>query len=265
MSIEQQANFQVNDLNHYQQIGRGQDLILLHGWGVSSAIWKTIAEQLSQHYRVHLVDLPGFGGAAEVSEYSLANIAKEILPSLPSNAIWCGWSLGGLVATYIAYYYPERVDKLIQVCTSLKFVEDAQWLGVKKDVFDTFKVGVNKHPKKTLNRFLSLQAMGSETVKSDILAIKDLLKEQGEATATALTSGLDLLNDVDLREQFKQLTIPSLSLFGEFDTLVPIANIEAIKKLSHFNQQVIFKHSAHAPFISETQAFKAALLDFIGE
>ena len=255
MSIEQ--------VDGYQTIGSGKDLVLIHGWGVNCAVWRSIAQQLSQSYRVHLVNLPGFGGEPTLPDYSLAAIAEHLLKKLPSNAVWCGWSLGGLVATYVASHFPERVDKLVQVCASLKFVEDESWLGVKKDVFELFKAGVNKQPEKTLNRFLSLQAMGSETVKGDIACIKKSLENQISPEPFALIAGLDLLNEVDLREEFKHLKMPSLSLFGELDTLVPIANLKMVQELSLSNQQVIFKHSSHAPFISEPKRFEQVLSDFM--
>ncbi|MDA7746196.1 pimeloyl-ACP methyl ester esterase BioH [Psychromonas sp.] len=259
MSIEQQNRDEVD----YQIIGTGKDLVLIHGWGVDSAIWQPIAKQLSQYFRIHLVDLPGFGAQSELVEYSLETIAETILQKLPDDAIWCGWSLGGLIATYVAHCFPERVNKLIQVSASMKFVEQGDWLGVKKEVFELFKVGVVKQPEKTLNRFLSLQAMGSDTVKSDIAAIKTLMQQQPIPKQSALLSGLDLLNEVDLREAFSHLTMPCLSLFGELDTLVPVANAKVLIELYPSNQQVIFKHSSHAPFISETALFERVLIDFI--
>lgn len=255
MSIEQQ--------NGYQKIGSGKDLVLVHGWGVSSAIWQPVLEQLSQYYCVHLVDLPGFGNAAEITDYSLESIAESILEKLPANAIWCGWSLGGLVATYVAHRFPTRVEKLIQVCAAIKFVECAGWLGVKKEVFDAFKVGVLKSPEKTLNRFLSLQAIGSTTVKSDVVTIKQLLADQPAPKKSALIAGLTLLNEVDLRTQFSQLSMPCLSLFGEHDTLVPVANSKALISLNPSNQQVTFEHSSHAPFVSENRHFSEVLIKFI--
>jgi len=259
MSIEQQVNNQTS----YPTIGVGKNLVLIHGWGVSSAIWQSVAKQLSEHYCVHLVDLPGFGREPEISDYSLASIANTILRKLPANAVWCGWSLGGLIATYVAAHYPNRVEKLIQVCAPLKFVEQDDWLGVKKEVFERFKVGVIKQPQKTLNRFFSLQAMGSKTVKNDIVTINNLLIGEPEPKKNALVAGLDLLNNVDLREQFSQLTMPCLSLFGELDILVPVANAAALNKLAASNQQVIFKDSSHAPFISEPEYFQVILINFI--
>ncbi|WP_298942090.1 pimeloyl-ACP methyl ester esterase BioH [uncultured Psychromonas sp.] len=263
MSIEHKINEQIKQQVNYKIIGSGQNLVLIHGWGVNSAVWLPIAQQLSQHYCVHLVDLPGFGEQPELTDYSLASIAETLLDKLPKNAVWCGWSLGGLIATYVAYHFPDRVEKLIQVCASLKFVEQGQWSGVKKEVFEAFKVGVTNQPQKTLNRFLSLQSMGSDSVKTDIATIKNLLVDQPEPKQSALIAGLDLLNEVDLRTEFSELTMPCLSIFGEKDNLVPMNNAATLLELNPSNQQVIFERSSHMPFISESNLFKATLISFI--
>lgn len=255
MSIEQQ--------NYYHKIGTGRSLILVHGWGIDSAIWQPVVAQLSQHYCLYLVDLPGFANEKEITDYSLKGIADVILSKLPEKAVWCGWSLGGLIATYIAIHFPERVEKLIQVCTSMKFVEQDTWRGVKADVFDAFKAGVIKQPQKTLNRFISLQAMGSDSVKNDILTIKALLTDLVPAQQSALLGGLDLLNDTDLRYQFSQLLMPCLSLFGKYDGLVPVANVSSLSLLLNSNLQYVFSHSSHVPFISETALFNDLVINFI--
>ena len=151
------------------------------------------------------------------------------------------------------------------MCASLKFVEEGAWLGVKNQVFELFKQGLVLQPEKTLNRFLSLQAMGSETVKSDVVTIKALLKNSPKPKPLALISGLTLLNDVDLRVQFGELTMPCLSVFGSKDTLIPVNNVLAVKRINPLAEQVIFKKSAHAPFISEPNLFVDTLIDFIGK
>ncbi|WP_409440323.1 pimeloyl-ACP methyl ester esterase BioH [Psychromonas sp. GE-S-Ul-11] len=262
MSIEQKMK--QNGPFAYQTFGTGKDLVLIHGWGVNSTIWEPVVKQLSDHYCVHLVNLPGFAGEPELEAYTLENIAETLLAYLPEKAVWCGWSLGGLIATHIAYHYPARVEKLIQVCSALKFVEEGQWQGVEKSVFSAFKLGVTKQPQKTVNRFLSTLAMGSNTVKTDIATIKQLMSEQIGAKPSALLGGLVLLDEVDLRQEFSQLTMPSLTILGEQDNLVSVVNKEKLAELSSINQQVIFQQSSHAPFISEPILFHQVLISFIG-
>ena len=96
-------------------------------------------------------------------------------------------------------------------------------------------------------------------------AKKKLLVNQPTPQPSALIAGLDLLNETDLRDAFSQLSMPCLSVFGEHDTLIPIANIQAVNKLQPLQQQTIFKHSSHAPFISEKDHFIDVLKHFIGD
>ena len=56
-------------------------LALIHGWGLGSAVWQPVVEPLSRHYRVHLVDLPGYGYARVSKEKQkvLANMINGYL------------------------------------------------------------------------------------------------------------------------------------------------------------------------------------------
>lgn len=240
----------------------GPDLLLLHGWGVNSTVWEPVLEDLSAHFRVYLIDLPGFGESQEIAEYSLDAIVEHILQIVPEQSIWCGWSLGGVIASHAGYLYPDKIGKLIQVCTSPKFVSEQDWPGVDSVVFKNFKLGLLENSDKTLARFISLQAMGCASARKDTLTLKKLLVDTPTASLTALSEGLDLLNNSDLRSEFSQLRIPCLSIFGQFDSLVPIETSFAMQKLLLSSQQKIFLHSSHAPFISESAEFVDTIVEF---
>ncbi|MGP1954490.1 MAG: pimeloyl-ACP methyl ester esterase BioH, partial [Arsenophonus sp. NC-QC1-MAG3] len=46
----------------WQQFGKGkQDIVLLHGWGLNAEVWRIIEVGCCSHFRLHLVDLPGYG------------------------------------------------------------------------------------------------------------------------------------------------------------------------------------------------------------
>lgn len=243
-------------------LGEGPDLLLLHGWGVNSAVWSPVIEGLSAHFRVHLIDLPGFGGSEELAEYSLDTIIDRIMEIVPAQSIWCGWSLGGLIASHAAYLYPNKIAKLIQVCTSPKFVGDKLWPGVETIVFENFKFGLLKNADKTLARFISIQAMGCESARKDTLILKKLLINTKQASLIALSEGLNLLKETDLRREFAQIRLPCLSLFGQFDTLVPIETSSAMLQLLPGSLQKVFMHSSHAPFVSEPEEFIDNLVSF---
>lgn len=255
MSIEQTV--------HCKVVGQGQPLVLLHGWGVNAAVWQPVVELLSQHFRLYLVDLPGFGQSARLTDYSLKSMSEAILHVVPKSAVWCGWSLGGLIATYTAINYPQRVAKLIQISSSVKFVADEKWPGVESVVFDNFLQGLQTDPKKTLSRFIALQAMGCASARKDSATFKKLLLDTEPAEYEALIAGLKLLAESDLRQSFKTLTCPCLCLFGQFDSLVPLKTRQETLLLLPSAHSQVFENSSHAAFISEADLFCHCVIDFI--
>ncbi|WP_019615447.1 pimeloyl-ACP methyl ester esterase BioH [Psychromonas ossibalaenae] len=254
MSIEQTVYCRV--------IGEGKDLVLLHGWGVNSVVWTPVVEQLSKHFRLHLIDLPGFGRSGPLTQYNLQEIVDAVVKVVPNSAVWCGWSLGGLIATYAALKYPQKIQKLIQVSASPKFVSEENWPGVESSVFNNFKSGVENNCDKTLARFIGLQAMGCVSARKDTVILKKLLASSEKAQLTALLSGLDLLNECDLRSEFRCLKVPCLSLFGLFDSLVPVQAGREMQCLLPESKQKIFINSSHAPFVSEADDFCKTVINF---
>ncbi|MDA6076661.1 alpha/beta fold hydrolase [Edwardsiella anguillarum] len=71
-----------------------RDLVLLHGWGLNAEVWRCIVPQLSAQFRLHLVDLPGYGRSGGDTPYSLAEMTQRVLAQAPERALWLGWSLG---------------------------------------------------------------------------------------------------------------------------------------------------------------------------
>ncbi|MEE8379313.1 MAG: alpha/beta fold hydrolase, partial [Gammaproteobacteria bacterium] len=83
-----------------QTTGQGPDLVFLHGWGMNGDVWESVTPSLAKNYRVTTVDLPGHGRSVDkLDDYSLKNLAKQVMDVTPPGAALVGWSLGGLVAT----------------------------------------------------------------------------------------------------------------------------------------------------------------------
>jgi pimeloyl-[acyl-carrier protein] methyl ester esterase len=92
---------------YVQQQGEGYPLILLHGWGFNHAIWRDCAAEWARHFTVYQVDLPGHG-QSPLCDYDWEHLLPVLSKELPARAIWVGWSLGGLLATAMARWQPER-------------------------------------------------------------------------------------------------------------------------------------------------------------
>jgi len=250
---------------YWQQEGSGEDLVLVHGWGMNGAVWQQTVEKLSQHFRVHVVDLPGYGHSADVHAEDLDEIAAMVLELAPQQAIWVGWSLGGIVATHIGLNHPERVSKLVTVASSPKFSAQRPWRGIKPDVLNMFTQQLVEDFQLTIERFMALQAMGSPTARHDVKALKKAVLSRPLPNQNSLLLGLQLLADVDLRDKLQQLTMPLLRLYGRLDGLVPVKVATDLQELAPESQHFVFSDSSHAPFMTEPEAFCLQLIQFSGK
>ncbi|PKH05165.1 pimeloyl-ACP methyl ester esterase BioH [Moritella sp. Urea-trap-13] len=256
---------------HVEVVGDGPDLVLLHGWGLNSACWQSVVPLLSAHYRLHLIDLPGFGFShdSHLASGTLTDITEVLLKVAPANAVWLGWSLGGLCATHFALQHPQRVAALVTVASSPKFMataevaDSAAWSGIAEKVLAQFQQQLQQNLPQTINRFLAIQGMGSDTAKQDIKQLKSLLAARPQPHEQALSNGLQLLASVDLRTQLSALSMPFYRCYGRLDSLVPQATVVWMDNYLPQSSSLIFKASSHAPFISEPRLFVDELQAFI--
>ncbi|MEL4868873.1 pimeloyl-ACP methyl ester esterase BioH [Pantoea agglomerans] len=245
----------------WQTVGTGNcHLVLLHGWGLNAEVWNCINEELASHFTLHLVDLPGFGRSRGFGPMSLDEMAQQVLASAPQNAIWLGWSLGGLVASQIALSRPERVSALVTVASSPCFSAQDAWPGIKPEVLAGFQQQLSEDFQRTVERFLALQTMGTETARQDARALKQTVLSLPMPDVAVLNGGLEILKTVDLREPLSALTMPHLRIYGYLDGLVPRKVAPLLDSLWPESESQIIAKAAHAPFISHPAEFCAALI-----
>jgi pimeloyl-[acyl-carrier protein] methyl ester esterase len=250
---------------HKRVLGQGPDLVLLHGWGMNSAVWDDLAASLADDYRLHLFDLPGHGRSPWPGDLpDLRAWSQCLLAEAPEEAIWIGWSLGGSLALQAALDAPERVTGLCLVTATPRFTQSPDWpKAMPQATLKGFHRALLEDPPGTLERFLSLQVRGSESARELLRDLRHRLGREPPASDAALASGLDLLRDCDLRDRLDAIEQPSLWLYGERDTLVPAASAEY---LSEFMPQARISRipgSAHAPFLSHRQAALEHLQPFL--
>lgn len=257
MSDNLTANSPSTSTSLYTKVeGEGTPLVLLHGWGMNHAIWCEVASNLSQSYSVTSIDLPGFGNSSECLPeiYDLPSLSERVLKVIPDNAFILGWSMGGLIAQYLACHHSHRIQGLITLASTPKFVADSEWAGIQPKILAQFQQQLAENFQLTLKRFLAIQTMGSENPKQDMRLIQQKITQVQGANPVALAEGLGLLLNTDLREDIQQLSIPRLSLFGRLDSLVPHKGIASIQKLLG-GDSYLFQHASHAPFISHCDEF----------
>jgi len=241
---------------------RKPDLVLLHGWGAHSGVWDTVLPMLTENFRVTCIDLPGHGNSHELSENSVESWANAVLDVAPEKAIWLGWSLGGIIGQSAAVIENNRIEKLILLASTPKFVATTEWPeAVDEKTFQAFYTEVIREPAQSLFRFIAIQTRGSKTASEDSRVLRKTLLEPSPIPA-ALDVGMQLLLETDLREELHKISCPVLVLGGERDSLVPRNALSVISELFAEAKYGVIKGAGHAPFISHPEEFSQAITDF---
>lgn len=245
---------------HIETLGHGpQPLVLLHGWAMHGGVFAPLVEALAAQCTLYVVDLPGHGRSRHCGlPLEPRAIAAAIAAATPP-APWLGWSLGGLVALTAALENPAHVRALAMLCATPRFVRDADWPhGSDAALVHQLAIDLETDYRATLERFLALEAMGSDDPKAELRRLRAEVFERGEPELRVLQEGIALLERTDLRDRLPQLAVPSVWIAGRRDRLVPPAAM-AWSAEACGGRFVEVPRAGHAPFIGHADAVAAAL------
>jgi pimeloyl-[acyl-carrier protein] methyl ester esterase len=249
---------------HIEQRGSGPALVMLHGWAMHSGIFAPLIAELEHHICLYLIDLPGHGRSRDdQASLDIDLIVDAITQQVPANAAWCGWSLGGLVALRAAQL--KHTNALIMLCASPRFVNANQWPhGMDSQVFEKFSENLETDYRGTLDRFMMLEAQGSEHQRQALRMLRDVVFTHGEPAPRVLKEGLALLQNSDLISACQTLSVPSLWCAGARDRLVSPAAMKAASELSK-GEYISIAGGGHAPFLTHASHVADAMQSFLSK
>ena len=248
---------------HVETMGRGPDLVLLHGWAMHSGIWNNVRDQLALTYRLHLVDLPGHGLSPACEPGTLEQLVEKIAEILPQDCIVGGWSLGGQIAVELALREPLLVQKLVLIATTPCFTkrEDWQW-GMDAKQLQLFMENLKRNYKLTINRFLTLQMSGDQDVIATLAQLRKHFFARKQPDPDALQKTLEILQTNDLRGKLGAIKQPVLLLHGENDVITHPTAARWMDQQLLQSKLIMFPHCGHAPFLSYPEQFISCLNEF---
>ncbi len=256
---------------HRQQIdcpSSTETLTLIHGWGAESAVWSDWAEKLAEHINVVMIDLPGFGKSPAFDNMPTEQInqawQQAIVEQLPEKTHLLGWSLGGLLAQQLALNYPDRIQSLICMASTPRFIQNDGWQwAVNPPILADFIKMLGIEYGTVLKRFWKLQLQGSSNARELMKRLNHHMKNRSLPDYNGLLQGLYLLRDIDNRDQLENIQAPTLWLLGEHDPLIPQQLITDLSQLQQHSEVVILEDASHMPFFSHPDETAQAILDFI--
>ncbi len=206
----------------YRQAGRGQVLLLLHGFLCDSRCWKDQLAGLSDRFRVIAWDAPGAGASEDPPESftteDYARCLAEFLQKLNvERPHVLGLSWGGILAQEFYRLYPDRPRRLVLADTY------AGWRGslpeaVWKERLASCLAGSVGARDALVSRFLPgvFTAGASKEVREAFSAIVADFHAIGFRVMSRSSA------EVDTRDLLPRITIPALVLWGEEDRRSPV-------------------------------------------
>lgn len=210
---------------HFTSTGKGNTIVLLHGFLENSNMWKDIIPVLAQKNHVITIDLLGHGnteclGYVHTMEDN-ANMVKHVLDYLNiKKAVFVGHSMGGYVALAVVNLFPKTVKGLCLLNSTFKNDNDERKNLRKRAI----KMAETNYTSIVRMSFLNLFSEQSRTTYK--LKINNALNEALKTTVRSyISSQKGMLIRNDFTELFKELTCKKTIILGKKDTLINAENM----------------------------------------
>lgn len=242
-----------------ETLGHGPNMVLVHGWGFDSSVWREWANDLARRFRVTRIDLPGYGGSRDVaSDFTLGTLAEQVLAQCDPPVVWVGWSLGGMIGLAAAAARHPAIAGLGLIGTTAKFSQDDDWRhGMEVEQLNQFTRELERDVRATLLRFASLQR-GAGDGRAVLRRLRQALSTE-MPTMQALRAGLQVLGQADLRAQVASINVPVALIHGSDDQIVPIGAAQHLMAQLPHSTLIAIEGGGHAPFLSHPLDCTAAV------
>lgn len=249
---------------HYQVIGTGSPVLLLHGFGEDSTIWEGLIADLQAHYQLVVPDIPGSGlspalpGTPTIDTFAEAMQAILAAEKITACTI-LGHSMGGYIALAMVEKYPSLPNGL-GLLHSSAFADSEE----KKEARQKSIAFIQANDAQAFLK-TGIPGLFTPDFAANEPAVVDELLQKGEKfTATALVQYYEaMILRPDRSEILRNCKHPVLLLAGEHDKAVPF---EQSLQQSHFAAEThfhILHKSAHMGMLEETGLFNKAVKDFL--
>lgn len=230
-------------------------IVLIHGWACDESIWQETKRYLDPKCRLYTINLSIMKTMHSYRDAVIELIEQKGL----DQVVLVGWSMGSLVAIQVARYLPYKVQGLVLVSATSKFIGGMPPILVRK-----MKKRLSKNPERTFHDFYKLMFSSKEQAQGlDDKIIDNYLSRRGIGDLQEDQSGLDFLLEVDVQEYLQHITCPTLLLHGEEDRICPLEGAKFIERQLPCAQLVSYSGVGHIPFLTEFRKFHQAIEEWL--
>lgn len=248
----------------FEDVGDGPPVVLGHSFLCSGKMWRGQVPALSRGFRVINIDFRGHGGSGEaIRPFSLYDAVSDVVAVLDElgveKAVWCGLSIGGMVALWAALTCPERVGALILLDTDAGAEAPLRKLKYHGMGLGARLLGVGP--------FLSPIArlmFGATTRRRNPALVREWRREFSALHIPSMLRGLDALMRRDsLLDRLPRIDAPALVLVGEEDRSLPPALSRRMHDALPDSTFVRIPAAGHLSALERPEPVTEAILGFL--
>jgi 3-oxoadipate enol-lactonase len=249
---------------HYQIEGPAgaPALLLLHSLGASASMWEAQLDAWRRRFRVIRYQVRGHGGAApaDVPELTMELLAGDALAVLDAAQVpvahWCGISMGGMTAMWVAARFPDRVGRLVLCNTSAHMPPASLW---QSRIDTARRDGMAALADAIIERWFTPRFRASSPEPVERIRAMLLSVDPGSYAAACAA-----IRDMDQRPTLAHIRAATLVVCGDEDPATPLSHSQLLCA-GIPGARLAMLHAAHLSNVEAPEAFAAVVGDFLSK
>ena len=231
-------------------------VVLLSSLGATFEMWEPQVPRLAGFCRVLRLDHRGHGGSpAPAGPYTIGDLGRDVVGALDSlgveRAAFCGISLGGMVAMWVAAHHPERTTSLVLACTAPQLGPADAWVERAARA-------------RTTGTGALLDGLYERWFPADVRKERPELRAEVASMVTSTddegyASCCEAIATMDLRPDLPRIQAPALVIAGTEDPVTPPATELALAQALGAGL-VVLPGAGHVANLAATEEFTEAVV-----
>jgi pimeloyl-ACP methyl ester carboxylesterase len=225
----------------YEVAGAGPPVVLVHGLSGSSRWWGRNVGPLARRFRVHVVDLIGFGASRGRQRFVLDRAAGCLAAWMDrlglDRAAIAGHSMGGYIAADLAADFPDRVERLVLIAAAA----------------GPFRTG----------RLRSVVGLARALRHLPPSFVPMLVADAARCGPVTILRAARELYASDITDKLVRITAPTLVVWGARDAAVPLELGRQLCRAIPGAEMVVIERAGHTPMWDRPDEFNRLMIDFL--
>ena len=216
---------------------------------------------LAERLRLVRFDHRGHGGSpTPPAPYEIADLGRDVLALMDARAIerasYCGVSIGGMVGIWLGANAPDRVGRLVLICTAANLPPASAWRERAAAVLEAGSPEVVADG--VVERWLTPDYASEHP---DVRAKLRAMLVGTDAAGYAACCGA--IERMDMRDQLSRITVPTLVISGSDDPATPVEHQRLIADAIPGARHEVVGPAAHLATVQQPTAVNRLILDHL--